>query len=105
MAKANGLQQSISIQSQCVVWLGTIILRVQKSATKIVHPSFPSQMSPGQIVPPPPPLQFLSMGHNGHGINLYGIRMILMGNLHTGAHSDVLVHRIRTVYIYKRSSM
>ena len=45
-------------------------------------------MSPGRIVP----LQCHNMGHNGHGINLYGVLMIIMGNLHTGGHS-VLVHR------------
>ena len=41
-------------------------------------------MSPGQIVP----LQCLGMGHNGHGINLNGVLMILMGNLHVGGHHD-----------------
>ena len=25
-------------------------------------------------------LQCLNMGHNGHGINLYGVSMTLMGN-------------------------
>ena len=25
-------------------------------------------------------LQFFNMGHNGHGINLYGVSMTLMGN-------------------------
>ena len=37
------------------------------------------------------------MGHNGHGINLYGVVMILMGNLHAGGQSSLghlsLVHR------------
>ena len=29
-----------------------------------------------------------NMGHNGHGINLYGVLMIPVGNLHAGGHSD-----------------
>ena len=29
-------------------------------------------------------LQCSNMGHNGHGINLYGVVMIFMGNLHAG---------------------
>ena len=33
-------------------------------------------------------LQCYSMGHNCHGINLYGVPMILIANLHTGGHSD-----------------
>ena len=28
------------------------------------------------------------MGHNGHGINLYGVLMIIMSNLHAEGHSD-----------------
>ena len=44
-----------------------------------------------------PSLQCYSMGHNGHGINLYGVIMTLMGDLHVGENSDrglsVLVHR------------
>ena len=32
-------------------------------------------------------LQSYNMGHNGHGISMYGILMILMGNLHAGGHS------------------
>ena len=42
-------------------------------------------------------LQCFNMGHNGHGINLYGVVMILMGNLHAGGQSNLghlsLVHR------------
>ena len=50
-------------------------------------------MSPGQIVP----LQCHNMGDNGHEINMYGVLMICMDNLHvwgnlTGAFS-VLLHR------------
>ena len=33
-------------------------------------------------------LQCYNMGHNGHGINLYGVLMIIMGNLHAWGHSD-----------------
>ena len=29
------------------------------------------------------------MGHNGHRINLYGVVMILMGNLHAGRQSNL----------------
>ena len=32
-------------------------------------------------------LQCFNMGHNGHGINLYGIVIILMRNLHVGGQS------------------
>ena len=39
------------------------------------------------------------MGHNGHGINLYGVVTILMGNLHAGGQSNLgylsLLHRQR----------
>ena len=39
------------------------------------------------------------MGHSGHGINLYGVVMILMGNLHAGEQSNLkhlsLLHRYR----------
>ena len=42
-------------------------------------------------------LQCFNMGHNGHAINLYGVAMILMGNLHAGGQSSLghlsLVHR------------
>ena len=42
-------------------------------------------------------LQCFNMGHNGHGINLYGFSMTLMGNLHAGGQSSLghlsLVHR------------
>ena len=31
-----------------------------------------------------PWLQCFNMGHNGHGIKLYGVVMILMGNVHAG---------------------
>ena len=38
-----------------------------------------------------------NMGNNGHGINLYGIIMILMGNLHAGGQYNLghlsLLHR------------
>ena len=43
-------------------------------------------------------LQCLNMGHNGHGINLYGVVMTFMGNLHAGGQSNLehlsLVHRV-----------
>ena len=43
-------------------------------------------------------LQCFCMGHNDHGINLYGVVMILMGNLHAGGQSDLgqlsLLHRL-----------
>ena len=29
------------------------------------------------------------MGHNGHGINLYGVSMTLMGNKHAGGQSSL----------------
>ena len=32
--------------------------------------------------------QCYNMGHNGHGIDMYGVIMNLMGNLHAGGHSD-----------------
>ena len=39
------------------------------------------------------------MGHNGHRINLHGVVMILMGNVHAGGQSNLgelsLVHRPR----------
>ena len=42
-------------------------------------------------------LQCYNMGHNGHGINLYGVIMTLMGNLHAGGQSSLghlsLLHR------------
>ena len=42
-------------------------------------------------------LQCFNMGHNGHGINLYGIVMTLMGNLNAGGQSSLghlsLLHR------------
>ena len=42
-------------------------------------------------------LQCYNMGHNGHGINLCGVIMTLMGNLHGGGQSSLghlsLVHR------------
>ena len=42
-------------------------------------------------------LQCFNMGHNGHGINLYGVSMTLMGNYHAGGQSSLghlrLVHR------------
>ena len=33
-------------------------------------------------------IQCYNMGHNSHGINLYGILIIPMGNLHAGGHSE-----------------
>ena len=39
---------------------------------------------------------YYNMGHNGHGINLYGVIMTLMKNVHAGGHSIghlSLVHR------------
>ena len=42
-------------------------------------------------------LQCFNMGHNGHVIHLYGVVMILMGNLHAGGQSNLghlsLLHR------------
>ena len=42
-------------------------------------------------------LQCFNMGHNGHGINLYGVSMTLMENEHAGGQSSLghlsLVHR------------
>ena len=42
-------------------------------------------------------LQCFHIGHNGHGINLYGVFMILMGNLYAGGQSNLgylsLLHR------------
>ena len=42
-------------------------------------------------------LQCVNMDHNGHGINLYGVVMILMGILHAGGQSNLghlsLLHR------------
>ena len=42
-------------------------------------------------------LQCFNMSHNGHGINLYGVVMILMGNLHAGGQFNLghlsLLHR------------
>ena len=40
-------------------------------------------------------LQCFNMGHNGHGINLYGVVMILMGNLHAGGQSNLVHHLVR----------
>ena len=34
-------------------------------------------------------LQGYNMDHNGHGINLYGVIMTLMGNLHAREHSNM----------------
>ena len=34
-------------------------------------------------------IQCFNMGHNGHGINLYGVVMILMGNVHAGGQSSL----------------
>ena len=47
-------------------------------------------------------LQCFNMGHNGHGINLYGVIMTLMGNIHAGGQSSLghlsLLHRyIQTI--------
>ena len=45
------------------------------------------------------------MDHNGHGINLYGVVMNLMGILHAGGQSDLghlsLLHRpnIKTIVV------
>ena len=42
-------------------------------------------------------LQCINMGHNGHALNLYGVVMILIGNLHADGQSNLghlsLVHR------------
>ena len=35
------------------------------------------------------PTPNFNMGHNGHGINVYGVVMILMGNLHAGGQSNL----------------
>ena len=44
--------------------------------------------------------QCFSMGHNGHGINMYGVVMIPMGDLHAGGQSNLghlsLLHRLST---------
>ena len=52
-------------------------------------------------------LQCFSMGHNGHGINLYGVVMILMGNLYAGGQLNLghlsLVHPVRFAYNYTAS--
>ena len=62
-----------------------------------------------------PGLQCHNMGHNGHGINVYGVIMTLMGTLHTGGQSNLgslsLLHRfivwgtedIHVANIYKDS--
>ena len=46
-------------------------------------------------------IQCYDMGHNGHGINLYGVVMTHMGHLHAGGQSNLghlsLLHR----YYYK----
>ena len=34
-------------------------------------------------------LQCFNMGHDGHGINMYGVVVILMGNLHAGGQSNL----------------
>ena len=34
-------------------------------------------------------LQCYDMGHNGHGINLYGVIMTLIGNLHAGGQCNL----------------
>ena len=43
-------------------------------------------------------LQCFNMGHNGHGINLYGVIIIIMGYFHVGGQSNLghlsLVHRL-----------
>ena len=43
-------------------------------------------------------LQCFNMGHNGHGISMYGVSMTPMGNLHAGGQSSLghlsLLHRI-----------
>ena len=58
-----------------------------------------SSSKPGSSVPPArlSVLQCYNMGHNGHGINLYGVIMILIGNLHAGGQSSLghlsLLHR------------
>ena len=49
-------------------------------------------------------LQCYNMGHNVHGINLYGVIMTIMGHLHTGGQSSFghlgLLHRtlLNTLY-------
>ena len=39
-------------------------------------------------------LQCYNFGHNGHGINLYGVIMTLMGNLHVQTPDTYLVPRL-----------
>ena len=34
-------------------------------------------------------IKCFNMGHNGHGINLYGVVMIFMGNLYAGGQSNL----------------
>ena len=47
-------------------------------------------------------LQSFNMGHNDNGINLFGVVMILIGNLHAGGQSNLghlsLVHRLKITY-------
>ena len=45
---------------------------------------------------PPPPIQCYNMGHNVYGINMYGVLMIRMDNLHAGGHSDRGYHSYHT---------
>ena len=44
-----------------------------------------------------------NMGHNGHGINMYGVIMTIMGNIHAGGQTSLghlsLVHRVRAVVL------
>ena len=49
------------------------------------------------------------MGHNGHGINLYGVLMIPTGNLHAGGivtgdsqtyHNGMSEHTRGVLYVY-----
>ena len=42
----------------------------------------------GYILPPPPFFKSYNMGHNGHGINMYGVLMILLHNFHAMGHFD-----------------
>ena len=55
---------------------------VDNYCTGVIYPGVP-RLSP-------PPLQCYSMGHNGRGLNMYGVLMILLGKLHVhvGGRSD-----------------
>ena len=49
-------------------------------------------------------LQCFNMGHNGHGINIYDVVMIFMGNLHAGGqnHQGHLSLQVQYVALRKQ---